>query len=208
MAFGYLLGTLPTARLITRWVSAKDVLEAGSGNAGAMNSYRVSGKKWVGIVVALVDIAKGFVAVKLAVWFLSNTFVAAATTGFFCALGHCYNVFQQGRGGRGLAPAAGVAIAINPVSFVVFCVTWLTGYGVIRRNIHVGTMTAALATPILLFNAPELLIKTFMQVPYETFTQHGMFVLLLCSLIVVRHLEPIRALLGGPGSDTPDDPEH
>jgi acyl phosphate:glycerol-3-phosphate acyltransferase len=198
---GYAFGIIPVARIITRSVAGKDVLEEGSQNAGAMNAYRVSQKPWVGVLVALLDIGKGFAAVKAA-WLLGGAdFTLFALAGFFCVFGHCYNVLQQGRGGRGLAPAAGVALAINPVVLVIFCAMWLTGYLIIRRNVHVGTMVAAIGTFILIFNTPELLLKTFMQVPCAQISQLTLFVTLLCVMIMVRHVEPIRALLGGPGSD-------
>jgi acyl phosphate:glycerol-3-phosphate acyltransferase len=211
IALGYAFGIIPTARLITRFAANKDVLEEGSQKAGAMNAYRVSGKPWVGAAVAFVDIAKGFLAVKT-VWLLGvGEFTLFALAGFFCVFGHCYNVIygtKQGlRGGRGLAPAAGVALAINPVMFVVFCLMWLTGYFVIRRDVHVGTMVAALGTFILIFNTPDLLLKTFMQVPCEPVSQLTVFTTLLCVLIAVRHVEPIRELLGGPGRDGTGDAE-
>lgn len=205
IALGYLIGSIPTARLITRFVVGKDVLVEGSGNAGAMNSYRVSGKRWVGALVAAVDIAKGFCAVQAGMLVASSahvqTFVLPAVAGFFCVFGHCYNLWQSGRGGRGLAPAAGVVLAINPVNLVVFCVMWLTGYVVIRRNIYVGTMAGAIGTPILMFNAPDTLLQAFMRVPCEKLSLHTVFIFLLCSVIVVRHAEPIRQLLNA------DEPE-
>jgi glycerol-3-phosphate acyltransferase PlsY len=199
---GYLIGTLPTARFTTRLVARKDILEEGSGNAGAMNSYRVSGKWWAGGLVAAVDILKGYLAVQagLAVMaaFQVSTFVAPAVAGFFCVFGHCYNVWQGGRGGRGLAPAAGVMLGINPVPLVVFCLMWATGYFVIRRNVHVGSVAGALGTPLLLFSAPELLLSTFMRVPCEKLSLHTVFLWMLCIQLLVRHAEPIRELLGGP----------
>jgi glycerol-3-phosphate acyltransferase PlsY len=199
IALGYLIGSIPTARFITRLATNKDVLAEGSGNAGAMNSYRVSGKRWVGVLVAAADIAKGFLAVQAGLLVAGSahvqTFVAPALAGFFCVFGHCYNVWQGGRGGRGLAPAAGVVLAVNPFNLLVFGAMWLTGYFVIRRNIHVGTIAGAIGTPILIFNAPDALLQMFMRVPCEKLSLHTVFVFLLCSIIVVRHAEPIRQLL-------------
>jgi glycerol-3-phosphate acyltransferase PlsY len=149
---------------------------------------------WVGVITALVDIIKGFAAVRLGVMMNSETFIAPALCGFFAILGHNYNILQQMRGGRGLAPAVGVMLGLNPVPLVVFVVCWLTGYGVIRRNIYVGTMAGAIATPILLFNAPDALLTTFMQVPCEKNAMLLTIVFVICVQILVRHLEPIRAL--------------
>lgn len=192
---GYVLGSIPIARIITRFVSGKDILAEGSRNAGAMNSYRVTDKLWVGVFVALLDGVKGFLAVQLGVIIADYTFLAPALCGFFAIMGHNYSIFQSGRGGRGLATAAGVFFAINPVPVVIFVVMWLTGYFVIRRNIHVASMAGIIGLAILYYNVPAPLVETFMRVRYEKLSTMTVFVYLVCVMLFVRHLEPIRAIL-------------
>ena len=90
--------------------------------------------------------------------------------------------------------AAGVMLAINIVPAVIFALCWLTGYFVIRRNLYVGVMTGALATPVLMYTAPEPLVRSFMQVRCDAIAPFTFFVFILALQVFVRHLEPIRTM--------------
>ncbi len=199
---GYLIGAFPTARLLTSFTSQKNVLTEGSGNAGAMNAYRVSGQKWVGVLTAVIDIAKGFLAVRAGVAIGAalgtTTFMAPMLCGIFVVLGHNYSIFQKMRGGRGLAPAAGVMLAANPLPAALFVLMWLTGYFVIRRDVHAASMVAICGVAILMYNVPEPLVQMLMQIPIinEKQSIFTVLVYLILLQLFVRHLEPIRALLG------------
>jgi hypothetical protein len=80
----------------------------------------------------------------------------------------------------------------------VFLICWLTGYFVIRRNIFVGVVSGAIATPILVYNAPDDFARVFAWIaPIESTAPFTFFVFILCMQIFVRHLEPMRALFAG-----------
>ena len=133
-----------------------------------------------------------------------NTILSEEDEGDFAILGHNFNIFLRGKGGRGLAPAAGVSLAINPITLVFWCLMWLTGYYVIRRNVHVGNMTGTIGAAILLATAPTQLVRALMQLPCEPLMQHTILMMFICMQIFIRHLEPMRELMNT-WNNEPDD---
>ena len=129
----YLLGSIPTAWLLTRRRLGPDIRQLGDGNMGAENAARILGRQ-AGIIVAAVDVGKGLAAVLLtrlltAAVLLGNDtgssflsmpaltglpLLLALLAGIAAVLGHCWPVWLRGRGGRGAATAAGVLLALIP----------------------------------------------------------------------------------------------
>ncbi len=193
-ACGYLLGSIPTAWLLVRAYAGKDLRREGSTNIGARNSYEVTGKVWMGIVVALADAAKGAAAVLLA-RSLSGDFLAVASAAVSAVVGHNWSVFLRGRGGRGLAPAAGVALAVNPLPLVLWLLMYATGYYAIERHVHVGNVAGTLGTAILIANTPGALIHRFAVAEPLHVVEFKLAVVAICIAILIRHIEPMRQLL-------------
>ena len=166
--FAYLLGSIPSAVWIGKSFHSTDVREHGSKNAGTANVIRVLGWK-TGIPVLLIDVAKGWIAAKLPLFFgladpgtamLVNLQVLA---GMVAIAGHIFPVFAGFRGGKGVATVFGVLLAVHFLvtlsCFGVFLTIFLsTGY------ISLGSMSAGVAFPVLLFtlfDSPSLLFKIF-----------------------------------------------
>ncbi|MCX8051200.1 MAG: glycerol-3-phosphate acyltransferase [Chlorobi bacterium] len=193
-ALGYAIGSIPTAWLVVRRLVGKDLRREGSGNIGARNSYDVTGKTWVGIAVALADTAKGAAAVIVA-QLVSSDFLGAVAAGTSAVIGHNWSMFLGGRGGRGLAPAAGVALAINPLPLVLWLLMYATGYFAVRRHVHVGNVAGTLGTAILIVNTPGALLRAMAIVePFEV-VPFKLAVVAICLAILIRHIEPMRQLL-------------
>jgi glycerol-3-phosphate acyltransferase PlsY len=186
----YLLGSIPTAVIVSKTFFRMDIREHGSGNAGATNVVRVLGWK-AGIPVMLVDVAKGW----LAVWLGSRLFggsLQADNLEYFrivmavaAVLGHVYPVFAGFRGGKGIATLLGVGIALYPVSvwvaFGIFLVLlFTTGY------VSVSSMITALS-----FSLVDIFI----------FHQQNIALLVLSILIglfvLYTHRKNIRRLMKG-----------
>lgn len=195
MIGGYLLGTFPTAYFLVHLVDKKDIRREGTGNVGGMNAHEVSGKKWVGVAVALIDFAKGLLAVWFGMWLDSQTFLGAGTAGIFAVLGHNYNIFLGLKGGRGLATSAGILAVINPLPIVLWILMYLTGYYAIRRNIYVGTVAGSLGSSILIWNAPDLLMTKLTFIPLDDVMELKIFTILLAVLVIARNLQPLRDYL-------------
>ena len=140
----YLIGSVPFAWLLARRWGAADLRRVGSGNIGAANVLRASGVK-AGVLVAVLDIAKGALSVMLAARFGDNA-AAPAAAGLAAIVGHIYPVWLRFRGGKGVATACGVFSMLTPLAVPpalgIFVVTvWITKY------ISLGSVLASIALP-------------------------------------------------------------
>lgn len=148
---GYLFGSLPFSIWITRFVKNVDVRDAGSGHATTTNTIRQAGFGW-GALVLLLDIAKGFIPVFLAIRFSGELWVIALTATLAVA-GHCWTIFAGFRGGMGLATTGGALLAINPLAFLICLAVLITLVLVIRHSARASVFAGIVISPVLwLFN--------------------------------------------------------
>ena len=105
----YLLGSIPTSHLLSRFIAGIDLRQHGSGNLGATNLYRVLGWKYA-VPAGLVDIAKGAIPVLVFGPQLSDSKLFALACGVAAILGHVFSVFVGFKGGKGVATALGVIL--------------------------------------------------------------------------------------------------
>ena len=145
---GYLLGSVPFGYLLPRLVRGEDVRRRGSGNVGASNVWRVYGGS-LGVPVALLDVAKGFVPAALGLW-LGGDWVGVLA-GAAAMVGHARPVFLGfSKGGKMVATAGGVAFALAPLPAVCCLVLWLVTFAAFRYA-SVSSMIAAVALPVLCY---------------------------------------------------------
>jgi acyl phosphate:glycerol-3-phosphate acyltransferase len=158
----YLLGSIPFGLLLAKLFGGGDVRKAGSGNIGATNVARVVGPL-AGILTLVFDTTKGAAAVWLAgrVTNESATWMMAAA--FAVVLGHCFPVWLKFKGGKGVATALGVFLALCPLAaagallLFVMCVAYW-------RYVSLGSISAAAAMPLLIYflwaprHAPPIII--------------------------------------------------
>ena len=135
----FIVGSLNPATMIAR-VLGKDLAASGSGNPGATNAGRVLGRKW-GVVVGVLDVAKGLVPTVLA----GQAFGAHAAyaVGIAAVLGHIWSPFLRGRGGKGVATTLGAILGVHP--WVALVVVVVFGVGVtLTRWVAAGSIIGAL----------------------------------------------------------------
>lgn len=152
LAFAYLAGSLPTGVLVAR-ARGVDIRAHGSGNMGATNVARTLGKK-LGLLVLVVDAAKGYGPTFLALWLPRSPWVCAAV-GLVAVLGHVFPVWLRLRGGKGVATLLGVFLALAPAA--TGCAALLYGLAFALTRIGaVGSLTATAGLPLLvwLFDGP------------------------------------------------------
>jgi glycerol-3-phosphate acyltransferase PlsY len=147
IVMAYCLGSVPFALLLAR---GDDVRRIGSGNVGAANVLRASGVR-AGVLVAMLDIAKGAASVVLAMRLSTDGNVPAAA-GFAAILGHIYPVWLRFRGGKGVATACGVftvltPLAALPASAVFIATAWATRY------VSLGSVLATIVLPPVAYAA-------------------------------------------------------
>jgi len=143
---GYLSGSLPFSIWVTRFVKGVDVRDAGSGHATTTNTIRQAGFGW-GALVAILDVAKGFLPTFLAIKYSHNAWVIVLTAALAVA-GHCWPVFAQFRGGMGLATFGGALLAAHWFSLVIGAGLLLTLVLVIHHGARASVLTGILITPL------------------------------------------------------------
>lgn len=181
----YLLGSVSFAVLMSKAFGLPDPRSYGSGNPGATNVLR-SGKKAAAVLTLLGDAAKGWLAVFVAMWFAPRDeqgalLIAAVALAVF--LGHLFPVFLRFKGGKGVATALGVLLALDVWLGLCALVTWLL-VAVLFRFSSLAALTAAAGAPIY---------AMALGLPREWVLASGIILLLL----IWRHKSNIRNLLAG-----------
>src|SRR5438132_318717 len=140
---GYLIGGIPFGFLVARWRGV-DIFAEGSGNIGATNVGRVLGRRF-GILVFLLDFAKGAVPVALAKMLaadLPGASALAVGAGLCALLGHMFPIYLRFRGGKGVATGAGVVSVLVPLPALAAVLTWVVVVAA-SRYVSLASLTAA-----------------------------------------------------------------
>jgi glycerol-3-phosphate acyltransferase PlsY len=177
----YLFGSLPTGYILFLISEKKDIRSFGSHSTGATNVLRLKG--WIfALPVILVDILKGFLPVFLAFkLFPDKKF--ALLCGFLAVLGHCFPVYIKFKGGKGVATAVGVFLALSVKSLLI-CIAIFLLVILLTRYVSLGSILAMLSLPITIFIIQGDFEKTLL----------GFAVFLL---VVLRHAGNIQRLIKG-----------
>lgn len=146
----YLIGSINPAILFSKLIYRDDIRNHGSGNAGTTNMLRTFGLKAAAITL-ICDFLKAFVAVFVGNLILGFAGMGASIAGFFVVFGHMFPVFYGFKGGKGVACAGMVALAINPIIFLLLLFIFLV-VAIGTRLVSLASVMCALFYP-LLFNA-------------------------------------------------------
>ncbi|MBN2029384.1 glycerol-3-phosphate 1-O-acyltransferase PlsY [bacterium] len=189
----YLLGSFPTAILLSKIMMKDDIRNHGSGNAGATNVFRIMGWK-AALIVVLIDIGKGIVAtlfLPTLIWqpVPFDMVTLQILTGVAAIVGHVWTVFAGFRGGKGVGTAFGVLVALIPLSTTAAGIIWLI-LVLVTRIVSVGSLVAGILFPIAV-----LLERTFFNANISA-SLIGM-AFLVALLIVITHRSNIKRLLKG-----------
>jgi acyl phosphate:glycerol-3-phosphate acyltransferase len=185
LVLAYLIGSLSFAVIVSRFMGLADPRSYGSGNPGATNVLR-SGNRAAAIITLAFDALKGYLPV-LAVLLLGPRFGlgegTAAFAGLAAFLGHLWPVFFKFQGGKGVATAAGVLLALNPWLGAATLATWLIIAGFFRYSSLASLVSAAFAPfyQALIWGVEPALLA----------------IGLMSLLLVWRHEGNIRKLLAG-----------
>ena len=178
VVLGYLIGSIPFGLVLTRLAGLGDIRNIGSGSIGATNVLR-TGNKTLAAATMVLDIGKGAIAVLIANMYGPDIAVLAAGGAF---IGHCFPVWLKFNGGKGVATAAGILLAIAPLVGLAALATWLTVV-VLFRYSSLAALVAALGAPFYAYYLVNLQIAELA----------GFMVI----VIFIRHHQNIRRLLTG-----------
>jgi acyl phosphate:glycerol-3-phosphate acyltransferase len=187
---GYLLGSIPFGFLLVWLVRKEDIRSKGSGNIGATNVIR-SGAKGLGALTFVLDGAKGYVAVAVAEFLARGKDPAtlhhlAIVAGLFVILGHMFPVWLRFKGGKGVATAFGVFLALCWQAALAALGLWLVVF-LLTRYVSLASILAAAVLPFL----------TLWLSPGRYGYLSGAAVFVCCWIVIVKHRQNIVRLMQG-----------
>jgi len=181
LIFAYLLGSLSSAILLSKLMGFTDPRTDGSNNPGATNVLRIAGKR-AAFFTLLGDGLKGLIPVFMAQWIVGDHLLVALT-GFCAFLGHCFPVYFNFRGGKGVATALAVSVAFNWIVGAVIIINWLLFAQVFKIS-SLAAIISFTALPFLIYWQEASLAIT------------GIFSL-MSVILIWRHKGNIQRLLQG-----------
>ena len=151
---GYLLGSIPSAFIITRLIKGRDIRRMGGGNVGGLNVFREVGP-WPAIVVGVVDLGKGAAAVAIAKWGLNVPEAYVLLAGLASVIGHNWMVWLKFSGGKGMGAAMGTLLVLLPlygyslqlgIFFAIIIVPMI-----LTRNVALSMFLGIIALPFIVW---------------------------------------------------------
>ncbi len=146
----YIIGSFPVAYLLVKVKSKKDITKEGSGNVGTLNSFLVTKSKTVGVAVLLIDLLKGMLPIYYLFHVLEAPYLVVMISACMLILGHNYPVWLKFKGGRGLAPGAGIFIILNFYIILGWFLMWLVVF-VFKKKVLPANTAATLSIPLYVF---------------------------------------------------------
>ena len=188
----YIIGSFPTAYLLVKYKTNKDLTKEGSGNVGTLNSFTVSKSKFIGIAVLLIDILKGILPVYFMMFIMPHPYQSVMLGACALILGHNYPVWLKFKGGRGLATGAGIFMVINYYIFIGWCIVWLLVF-LVKRKVLIANTIATFLLPfyVLLINFFSFLVVNS-NVQGFSLNYFTIYSIIITIIILSRHTEVFK----------------
>jgi glycerol-3-phosphate acyltransferase PlsY len=192
----YLIGSIPTALIISRQYFGIDIREYGSGNMGATNAFRILGAKY-GTIIMVLDVLKGVLAVGLFYlmpFYISNEFERTnfmIALGLSAVIGHILPVFADFKGGKGVATLLGMILAIQP-HIALTCIGVFLVVLYLTRYVSLSSILSAVMLPICvlwIWNEEELTYR--------------IFAMLVAIMVIITHQKNINRIIKGAENRVP-----
>lgn len=188
VVIAYLLGSIPWSLVIGKVFYNKDIRNYGSGNLGGTNAGRILGGR-VGLLVILLDALKAFIIVCFSVLSLKDN-NAAILAGLFACLGHCFPIFCQFRGGKGVATVLGYTLAIALFVTNEFALMFLL-------PAFIFILILAISKMVSLSSIIWLLSVSLMSFIVDGFSLITISFIVLWIFVTYRHQENIFRIING-----------
>jgi len=184
ISVAYLLGSIPFGYLLVRIFRNEDIREQGSGNIGATNVAR-SGAKGLGLTTLLLDMGKAYLAVTIARHIAPDSYDVAVAAAVAAVVGHVFPVWLKFKGGKGVASALGVFLALTWPSAVAILFVFAVVFA-LTRYVSLASIIGSATFPLFGFHfvvqRTPMVIFGFLFIPL---------------LVILKHHANIRRLLSG-----------
>lgn len=177
----YFIGSIPSGVITAKMLGLRDPRTVGSHNIGATNVMRTGGKK-AGAITLTGDLLKGFIPALVAKLVFDDTiYVSIVALASF--LGHIFPIYLKFRGGKGVATAMGIMLALNPMAVPIIILTFLS---IVKTTevVSIGSIMAAIMSPVLM--------RLF-----EDYRPYTLLWIVIAILVVAKHHANIRKLIKG-----------
>ena len=182
---GYLFGSLPTAYLLVRVFTRKNVMDWGTGNVGTLNVHRTTSSKFLTLLTLLGDLAKAYAAILLGEFMAQQAgldgVTGATVAGISAILGHNYSVFLRFKGGKGITCSASMGFYFDPLIVAIWVATFFFTVATTRWLV-LGQMVATATMPIFC---------------YFFFPQAAIASYFVAALVLWRHAPRVKGLIEG-----------
>ena len=162
---GYLLGSIPSAYLATRWKTGSDIRQVGGGNVGGLNTFREVGA-WPAIMVGIIDVGKGAAAVAIAYSLLQVTTPYVLLAGLASVIGHNWMIWLKFSGGKGMGAAIGALAVLLPLHGYTTAFFIFLGIVIVpllfTRNVALSLGIGLFALPVIVWFATGSSLATVM----------------------------------------------
>tara|TARA_Y100000589_G_scaffold140601_1_gene134324 strand:- start:220 stop:813 length:594 start_codon:yes stop_codon:yes gene_type:complete len=183
LSLSYLLGSIPSGYLYAKKLKGIDLRNVGSGSTGATNVLRNIGK-WPALFVFIIDVLKGFIAVKIAYFCLSEN-IFQVLAGLFAIAGHIWPIWLKGKGGKAVATGLGMFIALSWAVGLASFGSFLIVIS-LTNIVSLSSITAALLLPIYML----IYIGTINH-PFTIFS------FIVAIIVIWKHRSNIKRILKG-----------
>lgn len=177
----YLIGAIPCGLVLARLMGLGDIRQAGSGNIGATNVYRVGGRG-LGVATLVLDALKGLLPVLAAMQLFPDSPWKQSLVAAAAFLGHCYPVYLGFKGGKGVATGLGIYLMLSPLA-VLIALGVFAGVLWKWRYVSLASICAAGIIPLL--------------VAFERSLPLFLVTLFISGMVIWRHRGNIERLLSG-----------
>jgi len=179
LLLSYLLGSIPFGLLFTKIAGHGDIRKSGSGNIGATNVLRTSGK-FIALLTLIFDGGKGALSIFITSKFCDD-YLLLMVVGIIATIGHVFPVWLRFKGGKGVATSLAVFLMLSPEVGLVACAVWLITLCIIRISAVAALVSFALAPVFCYFMTYDLrLVVTFS---------------VMSALVILRHQSNIKQLM-------------
>ena len=193
LTIGYLIGSFPTAFIILKKYNGLDITQTGSGNVGALNSFRITKSKWIFLLVLIIDFLKGFLSVMLTILLFGPEFIFPMLSITAAVLSHCYSPWLNLKGGKGLATATGGSFGLSILVIVIWIFMWSVFYQ-FRRDINFASVYASIMTAIFSVFGFSVMNK-FSYYHARSNFEFGFLVSVVMLIIISKHISPLKERL-------------